>query len=102
MEVGPLPKLPRGAAVFPSPYDTISKFTYAKNLVLCDDVLYQVWRRPTGAGNTRPSPRRQEESGGGSTFLRATSSFSWDRARISLSRRAVFVLYRPVVTVNRG
>ncbi|CAD6251455.1 unnamed protein product [Miscanthus lutarioriparius] len=51
MEVGPLPKLPRGAAVFPSPYDTISKFTDAKNLVLCDGVLYQVWRRPTGAGN---------------------------------------------------
>jgi len=37
--------------VFPSPYDTISKFTDAKNVVLCDGVLYQVWRRPTGAGN---------------------------------------------------
>jgi len=51
MEVGPLPKLPLGAVVFPSPYDTISKFTDAKNVVLCDGVLYQVWRRPTGAGN---------------------------------------------------
>lgn len=51
MEVGPLPKLPVGAVVFPSPYDTISKFTDAKNLVLCDGVLYQVWRRPAGAGN---------------------------------------------------
>jgi len=51
MEVGPLPKLPLGAVAFPSPYDTISEVTDAKNLVLCDGVLYQVWRRPTGAGN---------------------------------------------------
>lgn len=38
-------------AVFPSPYDTIARFTDAKNLVLCGGALYQVWRRPGGAGS---------------------------------------------------
>ncbi|GJN14953.1 hypothetical protein PR202_gb01832 [Eleusine coracana subsp. coracana] len=30
--------------VFASPYDSVSAFTGAKNLVLCDGSLYQVWR----------------------------------------------------------
>ncbi|KAJ1271509.1 hypothetical protein BS78_06G132900 [Paspalum vaginatum] len=51
IEVGPLPKLPIGADTFPPPYDIISQFTDAKNLVLCDGVLYQIWRRPSGAGS---------------------------------------------------
>lgn len=38
-------------AVFPSPYDTIARFTDAKNLVLCGGALYQVWRRPSGASS---------------------------------------------------
>ncbi|KAF0913073.1 hypothetical protein E2562_020226 [Oryza meyeriana var. granulata] len=39
--------------VFPTPYDTIAQFTDAKNLVLCDGVQYQVWRRPNGAGSVQ-------------------------------------------------
>ncbi|XP_039771993.1 uncharacterized protein LOC120640196 [Panicum virgatum] len=51
IEVGPLPKLPIGADAFPPPYDVIEQHTDAKNLVLCDGELYQVWRRPSGAGS---------------------------------------------------
>jgi hypothetical protein len=32
------------ATVFPPPYDTVSSFTSAKNLVFCEGNLYQVWR----------------------------------------------------------
>ncbi|KAF0924806.1 hypothetical protein E2562_014912 [Oryza meyeriana var. granulata] len=33
------------AAAFAPPYDTVRKFTGAKNLVICDDgSLYQIWR----------------------------------------------------------
>ncbi|OEL30852.1 Telomere-binding protein 1 [Dichanthelium oligosanthes] len=51
MEVGPLPRLPVGADGFPPPYDVISQYADAKNLVLCDGELYQIWRRPRGAGS---------------------------------------------------
>ncbi|KAF8715072.1 hypothetical protein HU200_027620 [Digitaria exilis] len=52
MEVGTLaPRSPPvGAAAFPPPYDAISLVTEAKSLALCDGVLYQIWRRATGAG----------------------------------------------------
>ncbi|KAL6650897.1 hypothetical protein ACP70R_009822 [Stipagrostis hirtigluma subsp. patula] len=69
VEVRPLLRQPRGAAdadAFPAPYDAISRLTDAKNLVLCGGggALYQVWRRPSGAGSatvTPPTPdaRRQ-------------------------------------------
>lgn len=32
------------ATVFAPPYDTVSAFTSAKNLVFCEGTLYQVWR----------------------------------------------------------
>ncbi|TVU20574.1 hypothetical protein EJB05_36788, partial [Eragrostis curvula] len=32
------------ATVFATPYDTVSAFTSAKNLVFCEGSLYQVWR----------------------------------------------------------
>ncbi|CAN6239833.1 unnamed protein product [Urochloa humidicola] len=55
MQVGQLPGMPlgagQGAGDFPPPYNVISKHTDAKNLVLCDDEVYQVWRRPSGAGS---------------------------------------------------
>ncbi|PUZ47618.1 hypothetical protein GQ55_7G180800 [Panicum hallii var. hallii] len=51
IEVGPLPKLPIGADAFPPPYDVISQYTDANNLVLCDSELYQIWRRPSVAGS---------------------------------------------------
>ncbi|CAN6235347.1 unnamed protein product [Urochloa humidicola] len=54
MRVGPLPGMPVGGAGrggFPPPYDAISEHTDAKSLVLCDGEVYQVWRRPTGAGS---------------------------------------------------
>ncbi|KAK3165724.1 hypothetical protein QOZ80_1AG0036900 [Eleusine coracana subsp. coracana] len=36
---------------FPPPHDAIARVTGAKNMVLSDDgALYQVWRRPAGAG----------------------------------------------------
>lgn len=40
-----------GAAAFSTPYDTIARHTDAKSVVLCGGVLYQVWRRPGGAGS---------------------------------------------------
>ncbi|XP_062185994.1 uncharacterized protein LOC133889514 [Phragmites australis] len=49
--LGPLLSVPLGADAFPPPYNTISQFTDAKNLVLCDGVLYQIWRRPSGEGS---------------------------------------------------
>jgi hypothetical protein len=36
---------------FPPPYDAIARLAEAKNLALCNGALYQVWRRPAGAGN---------------------------------------------------
>ncbi|CAL5068438.1 unnamed protein product [Urochloa decumbens] len=55
IQVGPLPGMPVGAVAgaegFPPPYNIISKHTDAKNLVLCDGEVYQVWRRPSGAGS---------------------------------------------------
>ncbi|CAL4922442.1 unnamed protein product [Urochloa decumbens] len=51
LEVGPLHRAPLGADAFPAPYNVISQHTDAKNLLLYDGALYQVWRRPTGAGS---------------------------------------------------
>uniref|UniRef100_A0A0E0KRV4 KIB1-4 beta-propeller domain-containing protein n=1 Tax=Oryza punctata TaxID=4537 RepID=A0A0E0KRV4_ORYPU len=51
IEIEPLVTGGSTDAVFPAPYDTIARFTEAKNLVLCDGALYQVWRRPSGAGS---------------------------------------------------
>jgi hypothetical protein len=51
MEVGPLLKLPIGTNAFTPPYDIISEYMDAKNLVLCEGGPYQVWRRSSGAGS---------------------------------------------------
>ncbi|KAL5216664.1 hypothetical protein ABZP36_008065 [Zizania latifolia] len=63
-----------GTDVFSTPYDTISRFTDAKNLVLCNGALYQVWRRPSGAGSA----------------LAAVGI--WDQQLLYISESDVFVL----------
>ncbi|WVZ79986.1 hypothetical protein U9M48_027506, partial [Paspalum notatum var. saurae] len=41
------------ATVFAPPYDTVSAFTSAKNLVFCEGSLYQVWRNASCAVTLR-------------------------------------------------
>ncbi|KAG8046644.1 hypothetical protein GUJ93_ZPchr0008g12447 [Zizania palustris] len=53
-KLGPIevePLVVTGTDVFSTPYETISQLTDTKNLVLCNGTLYQVWRRPSGAGS---------------------------------------------------
>ena len=89
------------ATVFAPPYDTVSSFTSAKNLVFCEGSLYQVWRNescavtlklPAGGGRRRVAeneilvlryyPRRQpcwdvvKDLGGHSLFVGRNNAVS--------------------------
>ncbi|XP_062225908.1 uncharacterized protein LOC133924408 [Phragmites australis] len=88
------------ATVFAPPYDTVSAFTSAKNLVFCEGNLYQVWRNASctvtlqlpGGGQRRVSeneilvlryyPRRQpcwdlvKDLGGYSLFIGRNNAVS--------------------------
>ncbi|CAL4930780.1 unnamed protein product [Urochloa decumbens] len=100
LEVGPLHRAPLGADAFPAPYNVISQHTDAKNLLLYDGALYQVWRRPNGAGSvTVDAPaaggKRWVRISEGEVFVLRYEPGRWPRWAVAegkeLGGNAVFV-----------
>lgn len=109
VEVRPL--MGKGNDVFfPPPYDTISRHTDAKNLVLCDGVLYQIWRRPRGAGSVDvPAedgawPRKAIRIQEGDVFVRRYDPGRWPywAEAQDLGGNAVFVGMNDAAAVRGG